>query len=248
MTHPAEPHLPKLTAADLPIADAIAAPIIDPSPTDPTAPHPIAPHPIATYPITIDPTHSTDATPPRKPWLRLALLLAFITTLYLIAHTTGATTRFTIDGLRAHVDAAGPIGAFVFVLCFIVGNLIHLPGMIFVVVALLAYGQIEGTLLALAGGLIAVTTSFTLVRAIGGTPLAAPRHPWVRTLLAHLDRRPVQVIALLRIAFQFSPPVNYALALSPVRLRHYLLGSALGLTIFMTGVALLFEEVLTWFS
>jgi hypothetical protein len=55
------------------------------------------------------------------------------------------------DGLRARVHAAGPIGAFVFVLCFIVGNLIHLPGMISVVVALLAYGRTEGTLLALAG-------------------------------------------------------------------------------------------------
>lgn len=230
MTDPSAPHLRDPIATDPPIADPTAT---DLTPTDPITD--------LTPTVPIAPT-------PRKPWLRLALLLALITTLYLIAHTTGATASFTIDGLRARVHAAGPIGAFVFVLCFIVGNLIHLPGMIFVVVALLAYGRTEGTLLALAGGLIAVTTSFTIVRAIGGTPFAVPRHPWVRAMLAHLDRRPIAVIALLRIAFQFSPPVNYALALSPVRLRHYLLGSALGLAIFMAGVALLFEEVLTWFG
>ncbi|MEZ4432087.1 MAG: VTT domain-containing protein [bacterium] len=186
--------------------------------------------------------------PPRKPWIRVALLVALVAALYLAAHLTGAAESFTVAGLRARVHAAGPIGGAVFVLCFIVGNLIHLPGILFVAVALLAWGRIDGTLLALAGGLVAVTTSFVIVRAVGGTPLAAPRHPWARAVLAHLDERPVAVIALLRLAFQFSPPVNYALALSRVRLRDYLVGSTLGLAVFMTGVALLFEEVLRRFG
>lgn len=216
-------------AEPLPPANPHAPPPAEPPPRDPHAPPP-------------------DPPPPRKPWIRIALLVALIAALYLTAHLTGAADSFTVDGLRARVNAAGPIGGAVFVLCFIVGNLIHLPGMLFVAVALLAWGRTDGTLLALAGGLIAVTTSFVIVRAVGGTPLAAPRHPWARAVLAHLDERPIAVIALLRLAFQFSPPVNYALALSRVRLRDYLIGSTLGLAVFMTGVALLFEEVLRRFT
>lgn len=194
------------------------------------------------------PDPSPPPTKKRVPWLRLGLLAALIGGLYLGAMLTGVADDFTVDGLRAQVAEAGHWGAIVFVLCFVIGNLIHLPGMLFVVAALLAWGRTDGAIIALVGGLLACTSSFVIVRAVGGTPLAEPRHPWVRQILGHLDRRPIPVIAALRIGFQFSPPVNYALAMSSVRLRDYVLGSALGLVPFMFGVALLFEQVVAWFG
>lgn len=212
------------------------------------APDPSPPPPERPDRAAVEPPPADAARARRFPWRRLALLAALIGGIYAIAYAIGVTDDFTIDGLRAEVAEAGPLGAVVFMLCFVVGNLIHLPGMLFVVAALLAWGRTDGALIALAAGLVACTTSFVIVRAVGGTPLAEPRHPWARRVLAHLDRRPIPVIAALRIGFQFSPPVNYALAMSSVRLRDYVLGSALGLVPFMFGVAILFEQVITWFG
>jgi uncharacterized membrane protein YdjX (TVP38/TMEM64 family) len=103
--------------------------------------------------------------------------------------------------------------------------------MVFVAAAALAYGPVYGAVLAYAGALASVSVTFAFVRGVGGKPLATVRWPFARRLLAHLDRRPVLTIALLRLVLWISPPISYALALSGVRFRSYLAGSALGLAI-----------------
>jgi uncharacterized membrane protein YdjX (TVP38/TMEM64 family) len=48
-------------------------------------------------------------------------------------------------------------------------------------------------------------------------------------LLAKLDARPIASIVLLRVLFQTFPALNYALAMSGVKFRNYLIGTLLGL-------------------
>lgn len=49
------------------------------------------------------------------------------------------------------------------------------------------------------------------------------------SLLRRLDGNPIASIVLLRILFQTAPPVNYALAMSGVGFRSYVIGTLLGL-------------------
>ena len=53
-------------------------------------------------------------------------------------------------------------------------------------------------------------------------------------------------VFVLRILFQMAPPVNYALALSSIRLRDYVLGSLLGLTPVILLVVIFFNQVMRW--
>lgn len=175
---------------------------------------------------------------------RLAVLVAVTVVLLVAGRTSGLSGYFSADRLRAVTHAAGVWGPLVFVLVFCVGELVHVPGVVFVAAAVLAYGPAFGGALAFAGAVVAVSVSFVIVRGIGGRPLAAIRWPFARRVLSRLEERPIRTILLLRLLLWMAPQLNYALALSNVRFRSYLLGTALGLIAPIAGLVLLSDQVL----
>ncbi len=168
---------------------------------------------------------------PRWRWVRLAALAAVVVALVVAGRLTGLTDRLSVPALRAAVATAGAWGPVFFVAAFCVGELVHVPGFAFVAAAAFAYGPVDGAALSFVGAVAAQSVTFAFVRAVGGKPLATVRWRFVRRLLGHLDRRPVRTIALLRLLLGIAPPISYALALSGVRFRSYLVGSALGLVV-----------------
>jgi uncharacterized membrane protein YdjX (TVP38/TMEM64 family) len=174
---------------------------------------------------------------------RLIAALTVVSTLALIGHVSGATAQLDVASLQALLQDAGAIGMLAFVLLFALGNLLGVPGVLFVVAGLVAYGQLGGAILALVAGLFVASTSFWTVRLIGGSPAAALKGRLAQRLLGRLDARPVQTVAALRTLMILSPPLNYALALSPIRYRDYVLGSAIGLIAPIAFYALLLEQL-----
>ncbi len=175
---------------------------------------------------------SLDARPaaaPRRLPLRLLLLAALLIAGWILADRTGLRDSLSEQGIRQMMDEAGAFGMVSYLAAFAVGQLAQVPGAAFVLAARVAYGPFVGFLLAYLGALGAVSVSFFVVRGVGGEALAAIKWRWVERALARLDRRPVLTIVLLRTVFAVSPPLNYALAMSSTRFRHYFLGSAIGL-------------------
>ena len=58
-----------------------------------------------------------------------------------------------------------------------------------------------------------------------------------------LDARPITSVVLLRVFFQTIPALNYALALSGIRLRHYMVGTLLGLPLPIALYCLFFDTL-----
>jgi uncharacterized membrane protein YdjX (TVP38/TMEM64 family) len=172
--------------------------------------------------------------------LRLGLLAAVALAFVVVRYQTPFGAELTTDNIRAHVQHAGALGLALFALAFAVGELLHVPGLVFVAAAVTAWGRAAGGVAAYVGALGSVSASFVVVRAIGGQPLAAVERAWMKRVLAALERRPVVVVALLRLVLFMAPAANYALALSPVRYRDYLIGSALGLALPIALAATLF--------
>jgi uncharacterized membrane protein YdjX (TVP38/TMEM64 family) len=131
-----------------------------------------------------------------------------------------------------------------FVVLFVAAELVHVPGLLMEAAAVLAWGPGGGFLASFVGALASVTVSFLVVRGVGGTPLVALRWAWARRLLGRLEREPLRVVVLLRLTLWMFPPLNYALALSPVRFRDYVLGSALGLLLPLAAFSALFAVLL----
>ncbi len=62
-------------------------------------------------------------------------------------------------------------------------------------------------------------------------------------IFRQLDARPVASVALLRVFFQTVPALNYTLALSGIRFRHYMIGTLLGLPLPITLYCVFFDTL-----
>lgn len=171
---------------------------------------------------------------------RLPLFVLVIVGLWIIAWATGVGARFTVDSMRTLLGGKGLWGVAIFTALFAAGQLLRVPGPVFVATAVAVYGRNFGTLVALLGALVSVTVSFAVVRTFAGTVRTDVHRPLVRRLLSKLDSRPVMTVALLRLTFQTAPLLDYALPMTTLRWRDHLLGSMLGLPV---PVA-----VMSWFS
>ena len=185
------------------------------------------------------------AAPPQKQTpnyaVRLALLAGVLIAVFAVGRYFGVTENVNAQSIREFVHGAGAWGWALYMAVFAGGEFVHIPGMVFVVAGILVYGKVLGFGLAWLASVVSVGFSFVVVRRIGGTPLGTVNKPWLKRILSHLDDRPIRTVALLRLMLWLAPPLNYALALTKVRFRDYLIGSALGLIAPVAGVAILFD-------
>jgi uncharacterized membrane protein YdjX (TVP38/TMEM64 family) len=190
-----------------------------------------------------DPAPPGAATPPKTPlaaW-RLATVFLLIAGLWIAGRVTGISDAISTDSIRNFTADAGPWGWLAFIGIFVVGLLVSVPGLIFCAAGILAYGRTSGALLAYIGALAAITVSFAVVRAVGGQALTAIERPLIKRILARLDRRPILVVAILRVIFFSAPWLNYSLALTQLRFRDHLIGTAIGITIPVILSSVLFD-------
>jgi uncharacterized membrane protein YdjX (TVP38/TMEM64 family) len=173
--------------------------------------------------------------------VRLALLAGVLVAVFAVGRYFGVTENVNAQSIHEFVHGAGAWGWALYMAVFAGGEFVHVPGMVFVVAGILLYGKVLGFGLAWLASVVSVGFSFVVVRRIGGTPLGTVDKPWLKRILSHLDDRPIRTVALLRLMLWLAPPLNYALALTKVRFRDYLIGSALGLIAPVAGVAILFD-------
>ncbi|WNM57082.1 TVP38/TMEM64 family protein [Candidatus Nitrospira allomarina] len=160
---------------------------------------------------------------------KLLYIIAFFLLLYVIVTLTGLRSHLSPDVIQSLFFAYPVWGLVLFCLAFSFGNLLYVPGWIFLVGAVFALGKEWGGVATLLAAMRSSTISFLLIRAVGGTALRSFNHRWADRVFAHLDERPILSVAFLRLLFQTLPALNYALALADIRFRDYLVGTAVGL-------------------
>lgn len=165
-------------------------------------------------------------------WARLGLLAAFLIGIYAVGRVTGLTDQLTVDGIRESMRHAGMGGFLVFVLTFCVGQLLYIPGFVFVVVSGLAYGPVLGSVASIIAATTSVAVSFFIVRTIGGQPLKNVQieKPFLKRSLNRLEQQPIRSMIIIRLFLWAIPPVNYTLAMSGVTFRDYMIAAVIGLT------------------
>ena len=174
---------------------------------------------------------------------RLLLVLALVAVLLLLAHVSGLRDSLTLANLRQLLAQHQLDGLLIFVAMFVLGNLMHVPGVVFMAAAVLVLGRLSGGLATYLAALTSCMVTFLVVRTIGGDALQRLRHPWAVRLLRRLHLSPIRNIVLLRTVFQTLPALNYSLALSGVGLRRYFVGTALGLPLPIALYCSLFDLV-----
>lgn len=176
---------------------------------------------------------------------RLWALLLFVLTLVLLERTLGLRDHLNLQYLQEQLHGHPVGGLLLFVALFAVGNILHLPGWIFLAAAVYAFGRLDGGMLTYAAASISCVFTFATIRLIGGDVSATLNRPFALRLLAQLHAHPVRNVVILRTVFQTLPTLNYALALSGLRLRDYVLGTLLGLPLPIAVYCLFFDYLIT---
>ena len=130
----------------------------------------------------------------------------------------------------------GMLAAPAFILLFVIGMFLSLPGAIFLVAARLAFGPVLGLVFGYGGALLAVSLTFISARFVlprnpTGEVAFRPRWKPLERAFDRMEAYPIRTVALLRTIFWLSAPFNYAVAASRIRTRDYIIGSALGLLV-----------------
>lgn len=165
------------------------------------------------------------------PKKKLLLIVAFFAGVFLLVEMMGLRSQLSPEIIRTLFVEHTFVGLILFCLVFSVGNLLYVPGWVFLVGAVFALGQEWGGVATFIAGLCSSTLSYFIIRRLGGTALRGLNHRWADKIFAQLDERPVISVTLLRMLFQTLPALTYALALADIRFRHYILGTFLGLPI-----------------
>ncbi len=174
---------------------------------------------------------------------RLLGVLLFLGAVFVIFELSGLRDHLTLAYLRQTILAHEAGGLFIFVAMFSLGNLVQIPGWIFLAAAVLALGAFWGAVVTYIAAIISCGVTFLSIRFLGGDALREMKNKTAMRIFRQLDARPVTSVALLRIFFQTVPVINYALALSGIRVRHYMLGTLLGLPLPIALYCIFFDTL-----
>ena len=174
---------------------------------------------------------------------RLWALAAFLLVLFVLVRVTGLRDHMTLAFVHDQFEAHMVQGLLLFVLLFCLGNLVQIPGWIFLAAAVLALGKFWGGLATYVAAVTSCAFTFWVIRLLGGNALREFRGKLVQRLLARMDAHPVASVVLLRTLLQTAPALNYALAMSGLKFRAYILGTLLGLPLPIALYSLFFETI-----
>ena len=172
---------------------------------------------------------------------RLILVVLFLALLLGAFELSGLRGHFSLAYLHGQLADNPAGGLAVFVLVFALGNLVQIPGWIFLAAAVLALGKIWGGIATYLAAIISCSVTFFSIRLVGGDALRKLDGKLAARLLGRLDAHPVASVVLLRTLFQTIPALNYTLALSGMRFRDYLAGTLLGLPLPIAAYCVFFD-------
>lgn len=189
--------------------------------------------------------------------LRIVLLGAIMLGLLAVAKYTPLGAYFSVAKLQELIKGAGNWGLVIYFLVFLLGTLMSVPGAVFLVFAILTYGYWRGILLSYTVAIICAMINFLFARLVGGQALSEIKNKRIQKVLSKVDTHPIQTICWLRLFMLLSPVVNYAMALTNIKSRQFLVGNAIAMifpfvviilgTVFFRSV--FFQEViLVWFK
>lgn len=172
---------------------------------------------------------------------RLLAVFLFLAILYAVFEYSGLRDHLSVGFLQQTIQQHWIGGLIIFTLLFSLGNLIQIPGWVFLAAAVLALGKTMGGIATYIAASVSCMITFFAIRLVGGDALRQLDNKIAVSLIRQLDARPVKSVLLLRMLFQTLPALNYALAISGIRFRHYMAGTLLGLPLPIALYCLFFD-------
>jgi uncharacterized membrane protein YdjX (TVP38/TMEM64 family) len=166
----------------------------------------------------------------KKTVIRFLVLILFLGGGYLFLHLSGAFHYLKPAELKAWVASFGWWAPLIYMGIYAFLPLLLFPGTILTLVGGLLFGPYLGTLYTIIGSSASAAMAYIIANKLGKEFVAARLKGRFRELYLQSEKGGFKIIFLLRIVplFPFDV-INYAAGLSPIRFRHYLAGTVLGM-------------------
>ena len=160
---------------------------------------------------------------------RIIFVLGFLALLLLAVQWSGLRQNFSLAFLRQTLMGNRWEGLALFVLLFSLGNLVQVPGWIFLASAVLVLGKLDGGMATYVAASISCAITFVSVRWVGGDAIQQLNGKLAQRMLSKLHAHPIRNVIVLRTVFQTLAALNYTLAMSGIGFKKYMLATMLGL-------------------
>jgi len=180
---------------------------------------------------------------PSNPYVRLFGVLLLLVLLFAVSGISGLRDHFSLAYLHRCFEEQKLTGLLIFILAFCLGNLVQIPGWIFLAAAVFALGRVWGGFATYLAASVSCVLTFFVVRAVGGAAFRSVGGKMGARIFARLDAHPVASVLALRLLFQTAPAINYALAVSGVKFRDYLAGTLAGLPLPIIVYCYFFDQL-----
>jgi uncharacterized membrane protein YdjX (TVP38/TMEM64 family) len=161
--------------------------------------------------------------------------LAALVTVAIVAAIvrSGLFADVGVEGLRAQIESYGALAPLAFMGIMLVGFFVPGPELVLIALGGAIFGAVEGFVYGWIAAVVGTAIPFLLVRHAVGRYVHGDdgvRFRRLRAIDQRLAERGFVTVLVLRLLLCMAPPLNWALGATRVRLRDYVLGTALGIT------------------
>lgn len=177
-----------------------------------------------------------DATPNppairRKALLKAALLVVFIAAAIALVRFTSLKDYLTAEGLGRFLAAAGLWAPVVYMLIYVVGVCLFVPGAILTGLGAVIFGPYWGFVYVWIGAMIGASAAFFIGRTLGREFAASLVGDRLRKYDDAIERNGFATVLYLRLIYFPFTPMNFGMGLTKVHFRDYLFGTGLGILV-----------------
>ena len=169
----------------------------------------------------------------KKDYIKPALLLLFILVGLYIARYTTMYDYFNRDFLQTYIQGFGIYGPLIFILIYLTASLFFFPGTPITILSGILFGNILGTSYTVVGATIGASLAFFISRFLGKDfvdKILKQKMKGLNEYDKKLEENGLLTMLFLRLIplFPFNG-LNFAMGLTKIKFRHFLIGTFFGI-------------------
>ncbi len=164
-------------------------------------------------------------------WVKMVFLLIFIGVAIYLVRFSPVRQYLTADQLGLLLESAGLWAPLMFVIIYVVGVCLFLPGTLLTALGAALFGPYWGFLYVWTGALIGAGLAFLIGRYLGRDFAASLIGDRLKRFDDAIERNGFTTVLYLRLMYFPFTPMNFGMGLTKVRFWDYLSGTALGILV-----------------
>jgi len=165
------------------------------------------------------------------PLLKMALLAMFIAAAIYLVRFSPARQYLTAQQLGLFLESVGLWAPLLFVVIYVVGVCLFLPGTLLTAMGAALFGPYWGFLYVWTGAMIGAGFAFLIGRYLGRDFAASLVGDRLKRFDDAIERNGFATVLYLRLMYFPFTPMNFGMGLTKVRFWDYLAGTALGILV-----------------